>query len=476
MTRVAENGSVLSTRRGKAVIGLLCAVALVDSIDAVIVNVALPSIQSRFSLSQQSLSWVSTGYLLTYSGVMLLGGRAADLLGRRRVLVTGIAVFALASLLGGFALTASLLIGARVVQGIGAALMMPAALSLVSVIYAGPDRQRAMNLWGGAVALATVAGVLLGGVLTQVVGWRAVLLVNPPICVVLLFAVFRLLPDDRRQARMATFDLPGAVLGTVGVMSLIWGVVEAPHAGWGSLDTIARLAFAALLLGAFLVNEHRRSQPLMPLSIWRTRGLAAANATQLIGIGGLYSMLFVVTLYMQTVLRYDPLQTGLAYLPATAAMLLGGFIATTAIPRMGTRWLIVGGSVVASVGVLLLSGVPVHGDYVRDLLPGLVVMALGLGAVLGSVMFAATAAVPADRSGLAASLVNNATQLGGAIFIAVLTTVATLHTTALLTAGASAPDALTSGYSLALMVSGIAVAVAALIGTRTHNTRSTEAV
>ncbi|WP_067470431.1 MFS transporter [Nocardia amamiensis] len=476
MTRTVETSSALSTRRGKLILALLCSIGFLDFMDAVIVNVALPSMQHQLGFSEQGLQWVATGYLLTYGGFMLLGGRAADLIGRRRVLVVGVVVFAVASLIGGFANTSALLVGARIIQGAGAALMMPAALSLVTTSFKeGSDRHRALGVWGGMIGAASAAGVLLGGVLTETFGWRSVLLINPIICVLLLVVIYRLLPDDRRSAPLASFDALGAVLGTGGMLLLVYAVVEAPNAGWGSLSTIARFAGAALLLVAFLVNEYRRPNPLMPLSIFRVRGLAAADATQLIAIAGFMSMFFFLTLYMQNVLGYSALKTGVVYLPVTIGIGLGAGAATKLIPLVGTRPLIVGGSVVASIGVLLLSGLPVDGDYVTDLLPGMMVMSLGLGFVMVSVTNAANAGVPADKAGLAASLLNSSQQLGGALGLAVLTTVATSRTTDLLSAGSAPPDALASGFSRALLASSIAILVAAVIGLRTYNTRSNDA-
>lgn len=476
MTLAMDNPSALSTRRGRLTLVLLCSIGFLDFMDAVIVNVALPSIQHELDFSQQGLQWVATGYLLTYGGFMLLGGRMADLMGRRRVLVTGTVVFALASLIGGFATTAPLLVGGRIVQGAGAALMMPAALSLVTTTFAeGSDRHRALGAWGAMIGLASTAGVLLGGVLTQAFSWRSVLLINPAICVLLLAAIYQLLPDDRRRAPIRSFDTTGAVLGTGGLLLLVYAVVEAPNAGWGSPGTILRLAGATLLLAAFLVNEHRNPNPLMPLSIFRVRGLAAADATQLIAIAGFLSMFFFLTLYMQNVLGYSALKTGLMYLPVTFGVGIGAGASTKLIPLVGTRPLIVGGSVVAAIGVFLLSDLPVNGNYLTDLLPGMMVMSLGLGSVLVSVTNAANAGVPPDKAGLAASLLNSSQQLGGALGLAVLTTVATSHTAGLLAAGTAPPDALASGFSRALLASSIAVLVAAAIGLFTYNTRSNEA-
>lgn len=475
MTRATELPSVLSTRRGKLILALLCSVGFLDFIDAVILNVALPSIQHHLDFSPQGLQWVASGYLLTYGGFMLLGGRAADLTGRRRVIVVGLVVFALASLIGGFATTSSMLVGARLVQGAGAALMMPAALSLVTTTFQeGSDRRRALGIWGGIIGLASAAGVLLGGVLTETFGWRSVLLINPIVIVLILPAIYRLLPDDRHRAPKAGFDATGAVLGTGGTVLLVYAVVEAPHAGWGSLSTIVRLAGAALLLVAFVGNESRRANPLMPLSIFRVRGLGAANATQLIAIAGFLSMFFFLTLYMQNVLGYTALKTGVLYLPVTFGIGLGAGASTKLIPVVGTRPLLVGGSVVAAIGVFLLSRLPVQGDYLTDLLPGMVVMSVGLGLVLVAVTNAANAGVPTEKLGLSAALLNSSQQLGGALGLAVLSTIAASRTADQMAAGATTPDALTSGFDRALLASGIAILVAAVIGLRTYNTRSAE--
>ena len=307
--------SFLATRRGKLTLALLCSVAFIDFIDASIVNIALPSIRRALHVSVQDLQWVPSAYLLTYGGFMLLGGRFADLLGRRRVLVTGTAVIGLASLVGGFAQTGAVLIGARLVQGIGAALMLPAALSLLTTSFKeGSDRNTALGAWGGVGGLASAAGVLLGGALTEGPGWRWVLFVYPPVCIAVIVAIYALIPNDRR-ARAANFDLLGATLATSGMLLLVYALVKAPDVGWGATRTILELAGAAVLLAAFVVNEQRNRNPLLPLSIFRIRGLGAADATQLIAIAGFLAMFFFLTLYMQNVLGWSPMKTGVAYLP-----------------------------------------------------------------------------------------------------------------------------------------------------------------
>ncbi len=328
--------SFLATRRGKFTLTLLCAVAFLDFVDASIVNIALPDIRTDLHFSEQNLQWVLSGYLLTYGGFMLLGGRLADLLGRRRVLVTGTALFAVSSLVGGFATDAGALVGARLAQGLGAALMLPAALSLVTTLFKeGKDRNTALGAWGGMAGLASATGVFLGGVLTEGPGWRWVLFVNPPIAAVLLLAIFRLIPGERRRAPLANFDIIGTVLATDGMLLLVYALVKAPDQGWGSARTVGELAGAVVLLAAFLINEQRTRSPLVPLTIFRIRGIGAAEVTMLIAAAGLISMFFFLTLYMQNVLDFSPIQTGSAYLPFTVGVGLAAGVTSQLMTKIG---------------------------------------------------------------------------------------------------------------------------------------------
>ena len=421
--------SYLSTRRGKLTLLLLCFVAFLDFVDASIVNVALPSIRHDLHISVQNVQWVLSGYLLTYGGFMLLGGRAADLMGRRRVLVSGTVVFAVASLAAGLAGNETAVVSARLAQGVGAAMMLPAALSLVTTIFSeGTDRTKALGAWGAMAGVASAAGVLLGGVLTQGPGWRWVFFVNPVICVGVLAGTFLLIDGERRKARLAHFDVVGAVLSTTGMLLLVYAIVRAPVVGWGAPSTMAELAGAVVLLSLFIINEMRTEYPLLPLSIFKIEGLGAADATQLIAIAGFLSTFFFLTLYMQSVLGYSPLRTGLSYLPVTAGVIVSAGISSKLFPRTGTRPVLVVGALVAAAGVYYLSRMPVHGSYASDLLPGLVVMSLGLGAVFVGATTAANAGVPPDRAGLAAALLNASQQLGGALGIAIFTAIATSHT------------------------------------------------
>jgi EmrB/QacA subfamily drug resistance transporter len=468
--------SFLATGRGKATLALLAAVGFLDFIDASIVNIALPHVRNDLDFSVQGLQWVISGYLLTYGGFMLLGGRLADLLGRRRVLVGGTIVFAVASLTGGLAQSAGLLVAARLVQGLGAAVMMPAALSLLTTSFSsGSDRPRALGVWGAIAGLASAAGVFLGGVLTEGPGWRWVLEVNPPIAVLLLVGIFALIPADRPDDRNEGSDFAGAVLITSSMLILVYALVKAPDQGWGDPRTITELAAAAGLLIAFVIVELRAPSALVPLSVFRIPGLAAADVTQLVGVGGFVTMFFFLTLYMQNVLGYSPLQAGSAYLPLAFAVGISAGIATSLIGRIGTRPVIVAGAVITSVGLYLLSRIPVDGSYLGDLLPGLLVVALGIGGVFVGTTTAANAGVPPSLAGLAAALVNASQQIGGALGLAIFSAIATTRTNDLLATGRPVPEALTQGFHRALLAASAFLLAAALVAVRTRNTRGEHA-
>jgi EmrB/QacA subfamily drug resistance transporter len=466
--------SVLATRRGKLVLAFLCAVAFLDFLDTSIVNVALPSIARDLHFSVQNLQWVLSGYVVTYGGFLLLGGRCADLLGRRRMLVAGTALFGAASLVGGVSVNSGMLVGARLAQGLGAALMSPAALSILTTTFSyGTDRVKALGAWGAMAGLASVAGVFLGGVLSAGPGWWWVLFVNLPVCALVLVASFRLLDGAREgtASKFSSFDTPGALLGTGGMLVLIFALVRAPDDGWGSARTIGELATAAAALIAFALNEARRRDPLVPLSIFRIKGLAAADATMVLAIAGFYSVFFFVTLYMQDVLGFSALRSGAAYVPVAAMVAVSAGIGTGLIPRIGTRPLIVAGALIAAGGVFWLSRIPVHGFYWTDLFPGLMIMALGLGGVFVGVQTAANAGVPPAMAGLAGGLINASTQVGAALGLAILSALATARTSSLLDSHATRAVALSSGFGRALLTGSIFVLGAALIALRAANTR-----
>ena len=470
----ADSRVLLRSRLGALTLLLLCAVQFLDIVDASIVNVALPSIQRSLHFSQQNLQWVASGYILTYGGFLLLGGRLGDLLGRRRMLITGLAVFAAASLTAGLANTSVLLIAARLVQGIGAALMAPAALSTLTTTFReGKDRDTALGAWGAISGVAAAAGVFLGGLLAQGPGWRWVFFINPPICVLVLAGALVLLPDDRRAgSRASTFDTQGAALLTGAMLLLVYSLVRVPVVGWSSAQTILTLTGSAVLVAAFALNERRSRNPLIPFAILRVRGLVAADVTQLIAFAGFFSMFFFVTLYMQEVLYYSPLKAGAAYLPITVGFAVAGGIASQLITRIGTRPVVVAGSLIAAAGIYYLSRLPLHGSYVTDLLPGFLVMSLGAGSVFVSIAAAANAGVPGDKAGLAAGLLNASQQVGSALGLAILSVLAITRTDDLIAAKEPPIVALDAGYHRALLVGSILMAAAALIALRISNTRA----
>jgi len=472
MSTVTPHPSFLATRRGKLTLALLCGVAFLDFVDASIVNIALPSIRRALHFSVQSLVWVPSGYLLTYGGFMLLGGRAADLLGRRRVLIAGISLIGVSSMIGGFAGSSGVFVGARLAQGLGAAMTLPAALSILTTSFQeGKDRNSALGIWGGVAGLASAVGVLLGGLLTEGPGWRWVMFVNPIAVVLVLGAILRLVPGDGHRARLQHFDLLGAVLATGGMLLLVYALVKAPTVGWGKARTIGELAGALALLAGFVANERRHRNPLAPLTIFRINGLGFSNLTQLIAFAGFLAVFFYLTLYMQNVLGYSAIQTGAAYLPLCFAIGIAAGISSQLMSRIGTRPVIVAGAVIAAGGMYWLSRIPVHGSFLSDLLPGMLVLSFGIGPVFVGVTTAANAGVPPDKAGLAASLLNASQQVGGALGLAIFTAIATSRTDHLLTAHVPVAQALTSGFQRALLVGSIFILAAAVIALRATNTR-----
>src|SRR5215472_15353903 len=467
----------LATRRGKLTLALVCLAGFLDFIDTTIVNIALPSIRDHLHFSVPNLQWAVTGYLLTYGGFLLLGGRAADLAGRRRLLIAGTTVFGLASLAGGLAGSASLLIAARLVQGLGAAMMTPAALSILTTSFpGGPDRIKAIGAWSSTIPLASVFGVLLGGLLSQGPGWRWVFFVNVPVTVIVITAAFRLLAGDTRRIQIRNFDAAGAILSSAGMLTLVYALVNAPSTGWGSARTITELAAAGVLLAAFVVTEQRHRNPLVPLTIFKIKGLGAADATQVIAQAGFYSMFFFLTLNMQNILHYSPIAAGAAYVPVTVGVGISSAIATKLVARTGTRPVLVAGLLLGAAGVSWLSRIGVHGSYLTSVLPGLVVMALGLGAVFVGVQTAANTGVPADKAGLAAALITASSTVGGALGLAIFSAIAAGRTHHLVTTGVPLPTALTAGFHAALIACALFLVAAAVIATRVAGTRQQLAV
>jgi EmrB/QacA subfamily drug resistance transporter len=468
----APDTSSLSSRRGVAILILLSLVQFMDVLDASILNIALPSIKNDLGFSQQSLQWVVNGYILTYGGFLLLGGRVADLLGRRRMLVIGLVVFAGSSLAGGLADSESLLVGARFAQGIGAAMLSPAALSsLTSTFRSTRDRNTALGVWAAVSGIGGAAGVLFGGLLTEGPGWRWVLFINVPFSAIAFLGAFALLKRERMPRRLANFDALGGFLVTGGMLLLVYALVKAPDVGWGATRTIAELSGSAVILVAFVVNELRARNPLVPLSILRVKGVAAADATQMVALAGFLPMFFFLTLYMQTVLHYSPIQTGTAYLPLTGGFIIAASISSQLFARIGTKPVVVLGAAIASAGLYWLSRIPVDGSYLPDILPGLLIVSIGMGGVFTGLTTAANAGVDQDKAGLAAGLLNTGQQLGTALGLAILSALATARTTSLLDAGSGLAQAATDGYQRALLVGAGIVLAATVVALLTPNTR-----
>jgi len=399
-------------------------------VDVTIVNIALPSIQRTFALSNTNLQWVVTAYALTFGGFLLLGGRSADLFERRTMFLSGLTVFTLASLGSGLARTGDMLITFRAIQGLAGAFMSPAALSIVLVTYSeGSQRNVALAAWGAVASAGAALGVLLGGVFTQYLGWRWNFFINVPIGVVVFIATIMLIGKYRSQSVSRSLDLVSAALVTGGLMTLVYGLTKASTYGWGDHRTLTYFGISAVALVAFVVNETAVKYPLMPLRIFRVRNIAGADAVMLLMSAGLFSSIFLVTLYVQDLLGYSPIKTGLSFLvfPACVA------IAATNVPRLirkiGFRPILIGAPMLMSAGLFFESGIPLSGSYWTYVAPGMVLIALGMGATFVSVTIAATSGVAKNESGLASGLVTTSQQIGGATGLAAITAVAASSTT-----------------------------------------------
>jgi EmrB/QacA subfamily drug resistance transporter len=447
---------------------LVCLAQLMVILDVSIVNVALPSIRDGLRFSTTGLQWVVNAYTLTFAGFLLLGGRAADLLGRRRVFLAGTALFALASLACALADSRSLLIGARALQGIGGAVISPASLAIIATSFAeGRERSRALGVWGAMGGLGGSLGVLLGGVLTQAFSWPAIFLVNVPIAIAVIVFSRGLIPEGRAASAVRHFDASGALLVTGGLTALVYGIVRTDTLGWGSSGVIAPLALGAVALAAFVFVEGKLARaPLMPLRVFAMARLRAANLIMFLLYAAVFAIWFFLSLYLQQVLHYDPLQTGLRFLPMTLAIMATSTLAPRLVARFGERRVLTVGMLVAALGLYLLTGVHSGGSYTADVLPGGLLAGLGLGLSLVPATIAAVAGVPAKESGLASGMLNTSRLIGGALGLAVLSTVAASRTRADLLIGASGPSALSSGFRVAFAVSaGLSVlgALAALV-------------
>jgi EmrB/QacA subfamily drug resistance transporter len=443
---------------------VLCAGMLMIILDQTIVNVALPTIQSDLGFSQSSLAWVINAYLIALGGLLLLAGRMGDLLGRKRIFLAGLALFTLASLLCGVSQTEEMLIGARFVQGVGAAMASAVILGMIVTMFPQPREQAmAIGIYSFVASAGASIGLLAGGVITQAINWHWIFFVNLPIGVAAAVLAVRLLEDDRGLGLGEGADVAGAILVTAALMLGVYTIVGTVDHGWGSAHTLGFGAAAVALLAAFVARQATASRPLVPLRIFRSRNVSGANVVQALMVAGLFGMFFLGTLYLQRVLGYDAVQTGAAFLPVSVGIgvLSLGFSARL-ITRLGARTVLLPGLVAIVAGLLLLTGAPVGGDYVTDLLPALVLLGVGAGIAFPAlVTLAMSGATPAD-SGLASGLVNTTQQVGGALGLAVLATLSSSRSDHLLAQGDSAASALTGGYHLAFAI-GAGLVIAAIV-------------
>jgi EmrB/QacA subfamily drug resistance transporter len=451
---------IASARRKWIGLALLCTVQFMVVLDIAIVNVALPSIQTDLGFSQENLQWVISAYALFFGGFLLLGGRAADLLGRRRLFLAGIVVFTGASLLSGLAWNEEALIGARALQGLGAAIISPAALSILMTMFAeGKDRNAALGAWGAVGAFGAVAGVLLGGIFTDLLSWEWIFFVNVPVGIA-AFALTPLLIAESRDETAESFDIPGAVLVTSSLVALVYAITQANDYGWASLETIGLFAASAVLMAAFLAWESRAKDPLMPFSIFRLRTLVGANVAGLILGTAMFGMFLMLTLYMQQVLGYSPLRTGVAYLAVAGTAIFWSALAAQLVTRIGVKPVLVVGMAALTGGLVYFTQVSVGGSYLGDLLPGFLLIGIGLGFSFVPISIAALAGVQEAEAGLASGLINTSQQIGGALGIAALSAIATSTTSDEVANGTALNFALTDGFQGAF----VAGATVALVG------------
>jgi EmrB/QacA subfamily drug resistance transporter len=437
---------------------VVCLAQFMVVLDATITNVALPSIQSDLSFSAADLQWVVNAYMLVFGGFLLLGGRAADLLGRRRLFLAGIALFTVASLADALATSPGALVAARAVQGLGAALVSPAALSIITTtVPEGPDRAKALGAFAAISGGGGAVGLLLGGLLTDALSWQWVFLINLPIGIAALALAVRVVAESRVEHHAGGFDLPGAALVTSGLVMLTYAIVKAQSFGWGSARTLGLGAGALALLGAFGVVQQRRAAPLVRLAIFRTRTLTVANAATVLLLGGMYALFYFGSLYFQEIKGFSALQTGAAFLPMTIGIISGSVISQRLIARFGPKAVLAGGLLVGTAGLMWMTTLTPDVSYVAGFLPGVILLALGIGNAFVPLTLIATSGVAPDDQGLASGLFNTSQQVGGALGLAVLTTVANQATAG---ATGSRASTLVHGYTTAFGV-GAALLLAA---------------
>src|SRR3954447_14792627 len=460
-------------RAKSALLVLLCLAQFMVVLDVSVVNVALPAIRRGLSFSSTDLQWVINAYTLTFAGFLMLGGRAADLLGRRRVFLAGIALFTLASLACAASDSKALLLTARAVQGIGSAIVSPASLSIITTSFAaGPERNRALGVWGGMAGLGAAAGVLLGGVLTETLGWWSIFAGNVPIGAAVLALGRRVIPEGRREGATRHFDVTGALLVTTGLSALTYGIVRSDALGWGSLGVLGPIAAGVVLLIGFIVVEGRLAvAPLVPLSIFGMPLLRAGNLVVFLLYTCVLAMFFFVSVYMQEVLGYSAIETGLAFAPMTLFAYLGSTLAPRLVNRFGARPVVTTGMLLCATGLALFSGIAPGQSYFLHVLPGGLLTPLGLGLTLVPSTIKAVQGVAPDQAGLASALINTSRFTGRALGLGGLGTIAEAHTKSVTAAGTTAGQALTDGYQLGFEVGVLVCLAGALVAAITLRER-----
>lgn len=444
---------------------ILCLGTLMEVLDSTIVNVALPSIRANLHFSESNLAWVVNAYLLTFGGFLLLGGKLGDLYGQRKLFIIGITIFTLASLTCGIAESQAVLIIARAIQGFGGAIIAAVSLSLVMNLFTKPDeRAQAMGYFGFIAAGGGAIGVLAGGLLTNSFDWHWNFLVNVPIGIAVVALSFKLLPTTRVELKHRHLDIGGAVTVTVALLLAVYAIVNGNQAGWTSLQTISMLVVAIILLGVFVWIESRVQAPLMPLTLFKLRNVSVANGVAVLWAAGMFAWFFLSALYLQLVLHYSPLQVGLSFLPANVIMAIFSLgLSAKFVMRFGIKKPLSYGLLLAAIGLLLFVRAPVHGNFLYDVLPNMILLGVGAGSAFNPMLLAAMDGVPPDESGLASGIVNTAFMMGGSLGLAILASIAAFQTGSLLASGNSQLVALTGGYHAAFLVGTIFAGLAAFL-------------
>ena len=463
------------------VLAIVCVAQFMVVLDATVVNVALPSIQKDLDFTVADLQWIVNAYTLVFGGFLLLGGRASDLLGRQRLFIAGVVVFTIASAINGIADSSNVLIAGRARQGLGGAFVSPAALSILTTSFdEGSERTKALGVWSAIAAGGAAVGLVIGGVLTEYLSWRWAFFVNLPVGVGATIAAIRFVPNSRAEQRPETYDAAGAITVTGGLLVLVYAIVKAQAYGWGSGKTLGLFAVAIVLLAIFVAVELRSKAPLIRLGIFRMRSLTGANGAMLLVAAGLFAMFYFASLYQQQILHFSPVQAGLAFVPFSLGIVIGAGLSQALISRIGVRLVTYIGITLGVAGLLYFVRLPVHGSYVKDLLPTILIASIGMGLTFVPCTLLATTNVAAEDAGLASGLLNTSQQVGGALGLAILSTLAANRTSHLLPKGASTiavpPSAATSGYHVAFAVGAAMLAAAGILLAATVRKRDVEAI